>query len=140
MVYLASALVLGCDLHHLDANLLNLLTNPEVISVDQRSTGSHPIVQTADSVVWESTPALGGGTFVAVFNLADSVRTLHYTWAELGITIQNKDRLRNIWQLKSQRISKKQDGITVELKPHASALYRVGGKGFEHRSILHYFY
>jgi hypothetical protein len=135
-----SPLILGGDLHHLDARLLNLLTNPEVLSVDQASSGEHAIVQTADSVVWESTPALGGGAFVAIFNLSDSARTLHYTWADLGITLQKRDRLRDLWALKSQKIKKQQDGITVALNAHASALYRVGGKGFEHRSIWHYFY
>ncbi len=139
-----SPLVLGADLHHLDARLLNLLTNPEVISVDQRSTGQHPLSglsgNSGDDAVWVSKPDVGGGTFVALFNLSDSSRTLHYTWADLGITLQKKDRLRDLWQMKSTKITKKQDGIIVALNPHASALYRVGGTGFEHRSIFHYFY
>jgi hypothetical protein len=139
-----SPLVLGADLHHLDARLLNLLTNPEVISVDQRSTGQHPLTAPAgtagDEVVWVSKPDVGGGTFVALFNLSDSSRTLHYTWDDLGITLEKKDRLRDLWELKSVKIGKQQDGITVSLNPHASALYRVGGKGFEERGILHYFF
>jgi hypothetical protein len=133
-------LILGADLHHLDARLLNLLTNPEVISIDQHSNSAHPLIQTADTVVWVSKPELGGGTFVALFNLSNSARTLHYTWSDLGVTLVKKDRLRDIWKLKSQRIGKKLDGITVALDPHSSALYRVGGKGFEQRSIWHYFY
>ena len=135
-----SPLVLGGDLHHLDARLLNLLTNPEVISVDQQSTGNHPVVQAADAVVWTAKPGTGGGTFVALFNLADSARTLHYTWSDLGITVVKKDRLRDLWPLTSGKITKKDDGITVKLAPHASALYRVGGKGFEQRGIIHYFF
>ena len=135
-----SPLILGGDLHHLDARLLNLLTNPQVISVDQQSTDNHPIVQSADSVVWTAKPGTGGGTFVALFNVSDAAHTLHYTWNELGITLVKKDRLRDLWALKSGKIGKKDDGITVKLAPHASALYRVGGKGFEERSFLHYFF
>lgn len=134
-----SPLVMGGDLHHLDARLLNLLTNPEVISVDQHSTGNHQIVKTADEAVWAATPGAGGGTFVALFNISDSPRTLHYTWSALGITLQKKDRLRDLWQMKSRRIKKNDDGITVMLRPHASAIYRVGGKGFEQRNLRHYF-
>ncbi len=135
-------LILGGNLHQLDARLLDLLTNPEVISVDQHSTGSHPLKAKSDgdTIVWESKPATGGGTFVAIFNLSDTPKTLHYNWSDLGITLEKKDRLRDIWKLKSQKINKKMTGIDVELQPHASALYRVGGKGFEERSILHYFF
>ena len=135
-----SPLMMGGDLHHLDARVLNLLTNPEVISVDQDSNNSHPLLRTADSVVWTATPATGGGIFIALFNLADSTRELHYTWSQLNVTLQKKDRLRDLWQLKSTKIKKKQDGITLTLAPHASALYRIGGKGFEQRSLLHYFF
>ncbi len=136
-----SPLIMGGNLHQLDARLVNLLTNPEVISVDQQSTGNHPVVQTTDAVVWVAKPSVGGGTFVGIFNLADTPRTLHYTWGQLGITLQKKDRLRDLWQLKSSKINqKKQDGMDVTLRPHAAALFRVGGKGFEQRSFLHYFF
>ena len=131
---------MGGDLHHLDARLLNLLTNPQVISVDQNSTGNHPVAKTKDEAVWVATPSQGGGTFVALFNLSDSPRTLHYTWAALGVTLEKKDRLRDLWQLTSRKIGKTDDGIEVNLRPHASAIYRVGGKGFERRGILHYFF
>ncbi len=135
-----SPLMLGGDLHHLDARILNLLTNPEVISVDQKSTNNHPLIRTADTVLWTARPSDGGGTFVALFNLADTRQTLHYSWNQLGIMLQKKDRLRDLWQLKSDKINKHQEGITVTLAPHASALYRVGGKGFEQRGLLHYFF
>jgi len=134
-------LIMGGNLTRLDARLLNLLTNPEVISIDQHSTGNRSLpAHDSDTVLWEAKPAAGGGTFVALFNLADAPRTLHYTWTDLGIALQSKDRLRDLWKLKSKKIKKADDGITVTLNPHASALYRVGGKGFEERSIWHYFY
>ena len=67
------------------------------------------------------------------------MRTLHYTWGSLGITLQKKDRLRDLWQLKSRKIKSKDDGIEIALRPHAAVIYRVGGKGFERRGFLHYF-
>ena len=134
-----SPLVMGGDLHHLDARLLNLLTNPQVISVDQHSTGNHPIAKTNEEAVWVATPAEGGGLFVALFNLSDNPRTLHYTWSALGVSLQKKDRVRDLWALKSRKIKKNEDGIEVMLRPHAAAIYRVGGQGFEQRGLLHYF-
>ena len=134
-----SPLMMGGDLHRLDARMINLLTNPQIISVDQQSTGNHPVAKTNDEAVWVATPSQGGGTFVALFNLSDTVRTLHYTWGSLGITLQKKDRLRDLWQLKSRKIKSKDDGIEIALRPHAAVIYRVGGKGFERRGFLHYF-
>ena len=47
-----SPLMVGGDLPKADAWTTSLLTNPEVIAVDQHSTGNHPVVTTDKAVVW----------------------------------------------------------------------------------------
>ena len=47
-----SPLMVGGDLPRADAWTTSLLTNPEVIEVDQHSTGNHPVITTDKAVVW----------------------------------------------------------------------------------------
>ena len=69
-----SPLMVGGDLPKADAWTISLLTNPEVIAVDQQSTGNHPVISTDKAVVWVAESAKAGGRYVAIFNLEEPVR------------------------------------------------------------------
>src|SRR6202047_419169 len=63
-----SPLMVGGDLTADDAWTTTLLTNPEVIAVDQHSTGNHPVITTDKTVVWGGQSAAAGGHPLGVFN------------------------------------------------------------------------
>ncbi len=63
-----SPLMFGGHLPSNDAFTLSLITNPEVIAVDQQSTGNRQVFRTNDKVAWTA-DAPGGGRYLAVFNL-----------------------------------------------------------------------
>ena len=63
-----SPLMFGGDLPSNDAFTLSLLTNPEVIAVDQHSSNNQQLFRTNDKVAWVA-DAPGGGKYLAVFNL-----------------------------------------------------------------------
>jgi alpha-galactosidase len=65
-----SPLMFGGDLPSNDAFTLSLLTNPEVIAVDQNSSNNRQLFRTNDKVAWVA-DAPGGGKYLAVFNLND---------------------------------------------------------------------
>lgn len=65
-----SPLMFGGDLPSNDAFTLSLLTNPEVIAVDQHSSNNRQLFRTNDKVAWVA-DAPGGGKYLAVFNLND---------------------------------------------------------------------
>lgn len=67
-----SPLILGADLRKLDAATLALVTNDEVLAVNQSSSGNHPLFRRNDveSVGWVA-DAPGGGRYVALFNTRD---------------------------------------------------------------------
>ena len=83
-----SPLILGGDLTAMDAGERALLTNREVLALNQRAGTSRPArlgPGFADTQVWLSTPQ--GATrpdTVAVFNLADRPRKVSLAWAALG--------------------------------------------------------
>ncbi len=60
-----------------DAATLALLTNPEVLDVDQHSTKSHAVSTTSTGALWTSERLSGGGFNVAFFNLQDRPQTVH---------------------------------------------------------------
>jgi len=119
-----SPLIMGGDLLSMDPWTTSLLTNPEVIAVDQRSRENHAVVTTEKAAVWLARPTSEKGYYVAVFNLGDTEQTLHYDWKELGLPAASY-KARDLWEHKKLG---RAPSLSVKLQPHASALYRVWGK------------
>ena len=113
-----SPLVLGANLTQMDAFTESLLTNPEVIAVDQHSSGNKPVIQTPATVVWTAA-GVGGKRYVAVFNLGDSEQTASYGWKELGLSGASY-KVRDLWLKKDLG---ELSTLKTTLAPHASALY-----------------
>lgn len=115
-----SPLIMGGNLLRLDESTASLLTNPEVLAVDQHSTHSRAVINSATQAVWIAQPDTGRGYYVAVFNLADQPATLHYDWSDLGLS--GPYTVRDLWARKEIPLV---SGLSVTLQPHASALYRL---------------
>ena len=75
---------------------MSLLTNPEVIAVDQKSKENRVAVSTDSMVVWTARPDDGDGWYVAVFNLEDAPQSLRYSWSDLGIAA-GSHAIRDLW-------------------------------------------
>jgi hypothetical protein len=67
-----SPLMIGADLTRLDEPTLNLLTNDEVLAVNQASSGNHQLFRRRDGGVAWVADARGGGKYVALFNTRDA--------------------------------------------------------------------
>jgi hypothetical protein len=115
-----SPLMMGGDLPHSDAATIALLTNDEVIAVDQHSTGNRAVIQTADTSVWTAAPVRGDGHYVAVFNTSEHPEELSYTWEQLGWA-SGRYAVRDLWEHTDSRPA---DRLTMGLAPHACVLYR----------------
>lgn len=115
-----SPLIMGGNLLRADDWTTALLTNDEVIAVDQHSKDNHPVITTADVVIWTARPDAGPASYVAVFNIGDTARTIRYAWRDLGLTASSY-RLRDLWQ---RTDIGSPASLAVTLPPHASVLYR----------------
>jgi alpha-galactosidase len=114
-----SPLILGANLTRMDAATEALLTNREVLAVDQHSTGNRALIQTPETIVWRA--QLDGHEVFAVFNLSNAAATMKYSWEELGLP-HSRYVVRDLWQQSDQGA---QSGINITLAPHASALFSV---------------
>jgi hypothetical protein len=126
-----SPLIMGGDLVSADEWTTSLLTNPEVIAVDQHSRENRAVITTGTTAIWvakrgdlqlDITP--DQSYYVAVFNVSDNDQTIHYEWKDLGLTEKSYE-LRDLWDRKNLD---KTQSLTVKLRPHASALYLLQGK------------
>ena len=116
-----SPLIMGGNLTLCDERTKSLLTNAEVLEVDQHSTGSHAILTTDKASLWLARPASGDGYYLAVFNLDGVPQTLHYSWKAAGLS-KGKYHVRDLWEHKDLGPMK---SLSVTLPPHAAALYKV---------------
>ena len=121
-----SPLILGANLTKLDDATRRLLTNPEVIRVDQASSDNHPVKNLPagfDQVrVWVAAgPGQGPHRlrYLALFNLDERPVSLESTWDQLGLD-PGPHVAHDLWQSHALPAS---DRLKIQLPPHASALY-----------------
>jgi alpha-galactosidase len=121
-------LLIGCDLTKLDPFTLGLLTNDEVIDVDQDPlgkvadvVGSHePNTPTSPVQAW-SRPMEDGSLAVGLFNYADAEKQRSITWRDLGIS--GPHTVRDLWRQKDLGIFT--DEFTATVPAHGVVLVRV---------------
>ena len=116
-----SPLFMGGDLPQCDAFTMSLLSNPEVIAVDQHSRNNRPALVRGDFQVWMAEAADGEARIFAVFNLGESRGTFVATWKDLGMSGERR-LVRDLWRRQGLGLA---TGLEVELGPHASAIFRV---------------
>ena len=119
-----SPLMMGGNVLLCDEWTKSLLTNPEVIAVNQHSKGNHAVETTGGSAVWVAQTESGEGYYVAIFNRSDSLQTLRYDLRKLGIP-ESEYVFRDLWERKNLDAAR---AIEVKLAAHASVLYLLTAK------------
>src|SRR5882672_1428553 len=96
---LAAPLLAGNDLRSMSPAILAILTNREVIAVDQDKDGKQGtrVSKSGDQEIW-TRPLSGGALAVALFNRAAETTKVSVRWADLGIS--RKSRVRDLWEHK----------------------------------------
>ncbi|WP_410788188.1 fibronectin type III domain-containing protein [Kribbella sp. C-35] len=116
----SAPLFAGDDLTKLDAYGLKLLTNREVIAINQSGNPARPLNQDQLQQVWYAQNA-DGSTTVALFNLADSPATVTGNFDQLGIG--GKATVRDIWA--NQNTRNVSGSVSAQLPAHGSKLYKI---------------
>ncbi len=119
-----SPLMFGGDLTTLDPFTTSLLTNDAVLQVDQHSTGNRIAYSQGDLRVWTATSSANpahGKRYVAVFNLGDMPLDTHVSWRQIGIN-RPASAVHELWTKADMQPA---DDLSIQLAPHASALYSV---------------
>lgn len=114
-----SPLFFGGELRLTDNYTLSLVTNPEVINVNQNSEKPLFVYNKGGIAVWQT--KIENCTAVAVFNLSDEEKHYKLSFSDLGI--ENVRAVRDLWARKD--IPKCENDVSVSLKPHSSAFFEM---------------
>ena len=118
----AAPIILSGDITRLDDFTLSLLTNDEVIEVDQDPLGKPGwrVSQKNKSEVWIK-PLGDGSTAVGLFNRGKRATRIRASWKALGIN--GKQKVRDLWRQKDIGVFEEEFSATVS--PHGVKLVRL---------------
>lgn len=114
-----SPLFFGGELRLTDNYTLSLVTNPEVLNVNQNSEKPLFVYNKGGIAVWQT--KIENCTAVAVFNLSDEEKHYKLSFSDLGI--ENVRAVRDLWARKD--IPKCENDVAVSLKPHSSEFFEI---------------
>jgi len=119
---LSAPLLIGCDLSKLDDFTLNLLTNDEVIAIDQDRLGkqARQVMKTDDYQVWMK-DLEDGSKAIAVFNLTDNDNVIRFYWNNLGLT--ENHQVRDLWRQKD--LGNYPTMFSSKVAPHGVTLIKI---------------
>ncbi|MFI9169514.1 alpha-galactosidase D [Streptomyces lincolnensis] len=120
-----SPLYTGDDLTRLDSYGLSLLTNREVIALNQGDgPPARPVTASDPQQVWAAKNPDGTYT-VALFNLADAPAAVTADWSTLGFT--GTAAVRDLWN--HENLGTHRGSVTQALPAHGSRLFTVTPRG-----------
>jgi alpha-galactosidase len=121
-VLLAAPLLAGNDLSKMSSETLAILTNKEVIAVDQDAKGAQGrrIAQEGPLEVWAK-PLADGGTAVGLFNRGESTNPVTVSFLDLGVP--GSAQVRNLWT--HTDLGSFDGSYTIDIPRHGAVLLRV---------------
>lgn len=129
----ASPLFLSCNLDQIDDFTMALLTNDDVIEVDQDPLGKQTIpvnllgeTEVLARPLWDQTQAVG------LINWGDTQTTVTVRWSDLRI--QGPQNVRDLWRRKE--LGRFDDSFTATIGRHGAVLLKVGDPKPEQSAIF----
>jgi len=121
---LSAPLIAGNDLRDMTPAIHDILTNREVIAIDQDRGGKQAtrVSKSGDQEIWVKQLA-GGGQAVALFNRSDKDANVSVKWADIGVKKTPK-HLRDLWEHKDIQLDKKPE-YEATVPGHGVVLLRV---------------
>ena len=109
---LAAPLLAGNDLRNMTPTILEILTNREVIAVDQDKDGKQGrrIAKSGDQEVWVR-PLSGGAHAIGLFNRGDAPAKITAKWSDLGLKAHA--HARDLWAHSDLKLDGTEYSVTV---------------------------
>lgn len=123
-----SPLMIGANLPANDEFTLSLLTNDEVIAVDQHSTGGHELFRHDDLIAWVADVPGSGDKYLALFNARDRQEGSDKTGEEISVALKDVGfstpcQVRDLWKHAVLENATGQFAATIPY--HGAGLYRL---------------
>jgi len=122
-----SPLIFGGNLTKLDEFTHFLMTNKDLLEVNQKSRESHPLKSLPDGFeqvrAWQASErdAANSPDFIALFNLDEKPVTLHFAWEQLGVPKEK----RSLHDIFAGSIFDATKPAAITIPAHGSTIYRI---------------
>lgn len=117
-------LLIGTDVRTMNNDTFRILTNIEVIAVNQDSKGvqGRMVNMTGDLEVW-SAPLSDGAFAVILLNRADTAASITAWWKDLPLDPNTAATVRDLWQ--HQDVGVMKGSVTADVAAHGVVMYRI---------------
>jgi alpha-galactosidase len=115
---LAAPLIAGNDVDAMSPATRAILTNREIIAVDQDPLGEQGrrLAKNADQEIWAKNMA-GGKRAVALLNRGEAKQEITVAWETLGFAAEGPAKIRDLWL--GRYLPKKRRQFSATVAPHA---------------------
>lgn len=115
-----SPLMFGGHLPKCDDFTIGLISNPEVLEINQNSSDNREIRSEGTIKIW-SAKSQKGETYLAFFNLGEETQEIGISFKELGVP--NSVSIRNLWS--KEELGEFSEYLTQKIAPHGAGLYKL---------------
>jgi len=121
---LAAPLMLGNDIRTMSDEVFEIITNPEVIAVNQDPLGrqGRKVRDDGDVEVW-SRELHDGGRAVVLFNRSESEVEIGFHWYEVGLPQHLKYSVRDLWEKRD--LGRFRDSYSDVVPPHGVKMIKL---------------
>ena len=112
----------GGNLPDNDDFTLSLISNDEVLAVDQKASASKELFTRGNQVAWVAEMPGSTAKYLAVFNIGDAgEEQIEVNWSDIGLSPDCS--VRDLWAKKD--LGTVTGGQSFQVAPHASAFYKI---------------
>ena len=115
-----SPLMFGGNLSDCDDFTLELISNEEVLKVNQHSCNNRLLRDNENTIVWTA-DSPNGEKYVALFNTSEIEKIIDVSLEELNLS--GEFRIRELWA--KQELGVFKERLTVVIPPHGAGLYSI---------------
>ena len=118
-----SPLMFGGNLPDNDEFTLSLITNKEVLKVNQRSINNRQLFRENDLIAWTADDPKTGDKFLALFNTSDTpgAAEISIKFEQLGL--EGTHVVKDLWT--GEKLGKFTEAFGRSVNPHGAGLYRI---------------
>ena len=117
-----SPLMFGGDLPSNDAWTLSLITNREILAVNQSSLNNRELFNRGTQIAWVANVPGSKEKYVALFNLGDGAAEMRVGCREIGLQT-DRCQARDLWQATDLGVF--QNDIRAKVNSHGAVMLRV---------------
>ncbi len=118
-----SPLMFGGDLPSNDEFTLSLLTNKDVLRVNQNSANGRQIFRENDLVAWTADDPKTGDKYLALFNASDSESAVEMSVSFKQLGLEGSHIVKDLWT--GEILGKFTNSFKQTIKRHGAGLYRI---------------